>query len=280
MQWWPRSPRPPELALAALLLVGAGAAGAGPEDDRARFLAAHARSFPGVPAADYIYGALAASADARAQYEQIMEFPPFVGDIERGHRLWDAPLADGSRLADCFPDGGAGAAARHPLVEPDGTLVSFERAINRCRERAGDRPWPYGTGLMALATAWGRTLSDGYPMAIRVEGAAALRHYDNGRRLYFRRIGQMNLSCAACHLQYAGHTLRTEILSPAVGQATHWPVFRGGENLTTLQGRYRRCMEQIRAEPPEAGSEALDELEYFHAYLSNGLPLKASVFRK
>jgi L-cysteine S-thiosulfotransferase len=65
-----------------------------------------------------------------------------------------------------------------------------------------------------------------------------------------------------------------------VGQATHWPVFRGGDNLNTIQARYKRCLEQVRAVPFEIGSEEFNNLEYFHSYLSNGLPLKASVYRK
>jgi sulfur-oxidizing protein SoxA len=44
--------------------------------------------------------------------------------------------------------------------------------------------------------------------------------------------------------------------------------------------RYRRCLEQMRAPPLAAGSEELNNLEYFHSYLSKGLPLRASVYRK
>jgi sulfur-oxidizing protein SoxA len=60
----------------------------------------------------------------------------------------------------------------------------------------------------------------------------------------------------------------------------HWPVFRGGDTLVTLQQRYDGCYKQVRAVPPAQGGAALNNLEYFHSYLSNGLPMKASVFRK
>jgi sulfur-oxidizing protein SoxA len=39
-------------------------------------------------------------------------------------------------------------------------------------------------------------------------------------------------------------------------------------------------MEAVRAVPFAAGSEELNNLEYFHSYTSNGLPLKASVYRR
>ncbi len=48
----------------------------------------------------------------------------------------------------------------------------------------------------------------------------------------------------------------------------------------TLQGRFKRCMEQMRAEPFGYNSEEWNNLEYYLSYISNGLPLKSSVFRK
>lgn len=77
----------------------------------------------------------------------------------------------------------------------------------------------------------------------------------------------------------AGKILRTEILSPSFGQTTHWPVFRGGDNLNTLHIPYRRCMEQIRASPFPADSEELNNLGHFQPYLSNGPPMRESVYR-
>ena len=96
----------------------------------------------------------------------------------------------------------------------------------------------------------------------------------------FRRIGQLNAACAKCHLYNAGRIMRMEIISPALGHATHWPIFRGGEELMTFQGRFKRCMEQMRAVPYGYDSVEWNDLEYFLSYLSNGIPLKSSVMRK
>jgi sulfur-oxidizing protein SoxA len=57
-------------------------------------------------------------------------------------------------------------------------------------------------------------------------------------------------------------------------------VFRGGDNLVQLQQRYVGCYRSVRAISPAAGSAMMNNLEYFHSSLSNGMPLKASVFRK
>ena len=67
-------------------------------------------------------------------------------------------------------------------------------------------------------------------------------------------------------------------LSPAVGQAVHWPVVRAGKPLT-LQQRIRECLELMGAAPFPAGSDELNNIEYFRAYLSNGLTLKANAAR-
>ena len=153
--------------------------------------------------------------------------------------------------------------------------------INRCLRDSGETEYKFNDkATMGIITAYARTLSDGMRVDVRVEGPAALAKYEQDKKLYFTRIGQYNFSCASCHMVNAGKILRTEILSPTVGQTTHWPVFRGGDNLNTLHMRYRRCMEQRRASPFPAGSEELDNLEYFQSYLSNGLPMRASVYRK
>jgi sulfur-oxidizing protein SoxA len=67
---------------------------------------------------------------------------------------------------------------------------------------------------------------------------------------------------------------------PPSARLPSWPVFRGGDQLVTLQKRYEICHQYVRHVPDKAGSTRYDNLEYFHAYLSNGLVMRASVFRK
>ena len=270
------------LLRAALAAPLACVAQASPEGDRARFLEAHALSFPGIAVADYVHGAFMASADARRHYEDIMAFPPFLPEIERGRVLWETPFRNGRGYADCLPGAGRMIAGRYPHYEPaEDRVITFEMALNRCRRANGEPEYRYDDrATMGLLTAWARSLSDGMPMDIRVEGAGARRRYENGRRLFFRRMGQMNFACATCHLHNAGRVMRMETISPAVGQAVHFPIWRGAEQLYTAHMRFTRCMEQVRAAPFPMGSEAFNDLEYFHAALSNGLPLQANVYRR
>ena len=50
--------------------------------------------------------------------------------------------------------------------------------------------------------------------------AEALEAYEDGRRLYFTKKGQLNFSCADCHVYQTGTKLRADIPSPAIGHPT------------------------------------------------------------
>lgn len=257
-------------------------ASADPESDRLAILALYKQKFPDIPLDAYVDGALMLSPDAKSQFDSIMEFPPFQGDIDKGRQLWEKPFANAHRFADCFPNGGHNIAGDYPQYDAAADkVVTFEMALNRCLTRNDESEFKYSDKLtMGILTAYARSLSDGMRLNVRVETPGARAKYEEGKRRYYQRVGQYNFACASCHMENAGRILRTEILSPVAGQATHWPVFRGGDNLNTLQMRFRRCLEQMRAAPLAPGSEELNNLEYFHSYVSNGLPMRASVYRK
>ena len=271
------------LVLAGLgIALGAVAANAAPEDERLKVVDYFKNKYSDVKIDDYIYGALAFDPDSKAQYNSIMEFPPYVGEIDKGEKLWKTPFKNGKTYADCLPNGGKMIAGNYPMFdEAKGKVVTFEDAINACRVANGEEPYSYSDmKTMGLVTAYARTLSDGMKMNIRVDSPAAMKAFEDGKKTYYTRAGQLNFSCANCHVDAAGNRLRSELLSPVVGQATHWPVFRGGERLVTLQNRYVGCFKQVRHMPDKEGSTRFNNLEYFHSYLSNGLEMKASVFRK
>ena len=271
------------LALAGIgVMMGAVAANAGPEEDRLKVVNYIKNKYPDVKIDDFIHGALAFNPDAKAQYDSVMEFPPYVGEIEKGEKMWNTPLKSGKTYADCLPNGGKMIAGNYPMFdEAKGKVVTLEDAINDCRVANGEEAYKHGDPkTMGLLTAYMRTLSDGMKMNIKVNSPGALKAFEDGKKTYYSRAGQLNFSCASCHIDNAGVNLRSELLSPVVGQATHWPVFRAGERLTTLQKRYEGCFRQVRHVNEKAGSTRFNNLEYFHSYLSNGMEMQASVFRK
>ena len=264
------------------IALGAATTHASPEKDRQEFIKHYTAKFPNIKIEDYVYGALAFDADSRAQYDAIMEFPPFDSEIEKGRQMWETPFKNGKTYADCLPNGGKQIAGNYPMFdEAKGKVVTLHDAINQCRTANGEEAYKLNDmKTMGVLTAYMRTLSDGMMMNIKAETPRAMAAYEDGKKTFFSRKGQLNFACSSCHVQNAGSRLRSELISPAVGHAVHWPVFRGGDNLVSLQNRYSGCYRQVRAVPPAVGSETMNNLEYFHSALSNGLPLKASVFRK
>ncbi|MES2364486.1 MAG: sulfur oxidation c-type cytochrome SoxA [Pseudomonadota bacterium] len=264
------------------LLLGTLNVNASPEQDRQHLLHYFGTKYPDIKPENYVYGALAFDPDAMEQYKSIMDFPPFSSVVEQGKKMWETPFKNGKTYASCFPNGGKDVAGNYPYFDnKTNQVVTFEMAINACRTANGEEAYKYNdVKTMGTLTSYARTLSDGMLMNIKVQGPAANAAYEAGKKQFYDRRGQLNFSCASCHVANAGNHLRSEVLSPVVGQATHWPVFRGGENLVTLQERYVGCNKQVRAVPFAPGSVEYNDLEYFHSYVSNGLPMKASVFRK
>ena len=89
------------------------------------------------------------------------------------------------------------------------------------------------------------------------------------------------MACADCHVYNAGNKIRADLLSPGLGQVTHFPVYRSawGE-LGTLHRRYDGCNKQVRATVQGPGSGEYRTLEYFHTYMSNGLEINGPGSRK
>jgi L-cysteine S-thiosulfotransferase len=264
------------------IALGAATALASPESDKQELIKYYTQKYPNVKVDDYIYGALAFDPDSKAQYDAIMEFPPFDSDIEKSRKMWETPFKNGKTYASCLPNGGKQIAGNYPMFdEAKGKVVTLQDVLNDCRTMNGEEAYKVNDmKTMGLLTVYARSLSDGMLMNVKVEGPKATAAYEDGKKTFFSRKGQLNFACATCHVQNGGNRLRSELLSPAVGHTVHWPVFRGGDNLVTLQQRYQGCFTQVRQVPPQQGGVTMNNLEYFHSSLSNGLPMKANVFRK
>lgn len=268
--------------LGTAVLMAPVAAQATPEQDRQQLQDFYKKRFPQLKLTDYVDGALALDADAKAQADSIMDFPPYGSDLEKSKKMWETPFKNGQTYASCLPNGGKNVAGNYPYFDDkQGKVVTFEMELNTCREKNGEKPLNHADmNTMGLLTSYARSLSNGMLMNVKVEGPGAIAAYEEGKRLFYGRRGQLNFACATCHVQLGGNRIRSELLSPALGQSTHWPAFRGGEKVTTLQARYAQCNKNVRSEPFKPGSEEYNNLEYFHSYMSNGLPLESAVYRK
>lgn len=265
-------------ALLATALALAAAASHASHDAIKKDIAARLQAqLPALAPADYALGAAAFDLELRARVEENGAAAAAI--VEAGQKLWNRKFRDGRTLAACFPNGGRRIAASYPQYDTRlKRVVTLEMAVNQCLKTHSEALYdPADPQTMGAATAYLRSLSNGMKLAVRVPAAAEER-FEEGRRLYFTRMGQRNFACASCHIHGAGRRFTETPLSPAIGQATHWPVARDG-SAVTLHARIRECLELMGAAPFAAGSEELNHLEYFLAYLSNGLPLKANAWR-
>jgi sulfur-oxidizing protein SoxA len=85
---------------------------------------------------------------------------------------------------------------------------------------------------------------------------------DNGWRLFQSRIGQLGLSCAACHEANWGKRLGGSVIPQA--HPNGYPLYRlEWQAVGSLQRRLRNCMIGVRAEPFDFGAPEFVDLELY-----------------
>lgn len=255
-----------------------------PERDLRQFRQHYQTLFPQLAWRDYVEGVYALDPIARQSWQAIEEFPPYEPAIEAGERAFQHALRDGAHYADCLPNRGLGIAQRYPVWDKTrGEVITLPRALNDCRRQHGEAELRYDSPELLALHAYLSFTSRGLPITIDVprDDPRALAAYAEGRRYYFTRRGQLEFSCATCHWHNAGKRLRAEVLSPSLGHATHWPVYRlqWGE-IGSLHRRFNECHRQIRAATLPEQSAPYRHLEYFLTYLGNGLPFNGPSTRK
>lgn len=204
--------------------------------------------------------------------------------VEDGARLWtQADSAAGKSCASCHGDAAQsmkGVAARYPAVDAaSGKLLNLELRINDCRaQRMAAKPFAYESNELLSLTAYVAAQSRGLPMAVEVTGPAA-PYFERGKALFGQRQGQLNLSCAQCHVDLAGQRLRGDIISHGVGVG--YPVYRlEWQGVGSLHRRLRACSQGVRAVQADYGSLDYVSLELYLAKRAEGLTIDAPAIRK
>jgi len=270
-------------AIVAALLVQQIAL-AGPEEDRLALVAHFQSRFPDIPFAEFANGIYAIDSDARSQWLEIEEFPPYEFAVERGKELWQKALPDGTMLVDCFAAQLPDIRGQFPNFDvASGEVITLELAINDCRIENNQPPLEYDSSEMIDLTAYLAFEARGTKVDVRVpdDQPGALAAYESGKRFYYSKRGQLNFACADCHVTSAGQWVRADRLSASIGHTTHFPVYRsklGG--MISLQKRFAGCIRDVRAKPFELQSTQYRNLEYFLSYMSNGLEWNGPGARK
>jgi sulfur-oxidizing protein SoxA len=234
------------------------------------------QKFPTVKHEDFVNGPYSMNEDMKRQWQEKEEFPPYEFALDAGKEMFATPFRNGKTYADCFPNGGIGIRQNYPYFdEKEGKVVTLELALNRCREANGETPYSYVKDEMASLTAYTAFTSRGKAMDIKIpDDPRALEAFENGKRYFYTRRGQLNFSCASCHVQSPGERIRAEILAPALGILNAMPIYRSEwSGMGTTSRRFITCNSQTRAVPLEPQADEYRDVEYFLSYVANGLPI-------
>lgn len=268
--------------LAALLSLASASSGFAvepkpdPEADFKAFREYFTAKFPNVKLDDFVNGPYSMNDDMRKQWEEKEAFPPYDFAVEKGKELFETKFRNGKSFSDCFENGGIGVRQTFPRFDPTtGSVLTLESAVDKCLTANGEKPYSYTSDDMASVTAYMAFTSRGKPFEIKIpDDPRALSAYENGKRYFYTRRGQLNFSCASCHVQSPGERIRAEVLAPALGITAALPIYRsewGG--MGTATRRYMTCNSQVRATPLAPDDELYRDVDYFLSYMSNGLPI-------
>lgn len=204
--------------------------------------------------------------------------------VARGETLWQEPAGkEGKSCAGCHGDARSsmkGVATRYPLMDAGSArLINLEGRIEQCRERRQQaEPFKRESAELLAIGAYVAHQSRGMPVNVTIDWQN--RHnFEAGRAMYYRRMGQMNLSCAQCHQENWGRKLGPETISQGHGVA--YPIYRlEWQTMGSLHRRFRSCLSGVRAELlPQGAAEFLD-LELYLAWRASGLPIETPGVRR
>lgn len=200
-----------------------------------------------------------------------------------GEALWSEDPGTGAEsCAGCHGEAGtamSGVAASYPAWDAQSERpVDLAGRIEMCRTRHQQAD-PFGResdNLLAL-TAFVTQQSKGLPIT-PPDDARLSPWQEQGEVLFTTRMGQLNLSCAQCHDDHAGHSLASALIPEA--HPTGYPQYRlEWQTMGSLSRRFDNCLFGVRAERSEVGSDHYIALELYLKSRAAGLSVESPAIR-
>lgn len=203
--------------------------------------------------------------------------------VKRGERLWNEAAGTAEKsCAFCHNKAEtsmASVGSRYPAYSKEMKKpISLEQRINLCRRKHMKAPvMGYNSKDLIALTAYVKSFSRGRPVSVKVDGRLN-KAFQEGRKAYYRRRGQLNMSCAQCHEYYAGKQFRAMTMSQ--GQSNAYPAYSVGvDRVVSLHERFQSCNRLVRSEPFGLGSDAYVNLELYLAWRGRGLDVETPGLR-
>ncbi len=205
--------------------------------------------------------------------------------VERGSEVWNAVEGTaGKSCASCHGDAAEsmkGVGAEYPKWNAAaGKPYNLELQINDCRvNNMGAEPYKFDAADQKALVTFVKHQSLGMPVHVNLDEGDMRAWWENGKEHYYRRTGQLNLSCANCHEDNNGNYIRADHLSQ--GNVNGFPTYRfntGG--MVSLHNRFRGCIRDTRASYPAAFSDDLMALEVYVTWRGTGLSVETPAVRQ
>jgi L-cysteine S-thiosulfotransferase len=220
--------------------------------------------------------------DTRAMQDDDTSNPAMLFVLD-GEQLWAKKTGSAAKAcADCHGDARGsmkGAAARYPAFDKAlGRPVTLDQRINLCRaDHQQATPLPYESRDLLALSAFVAHQSRGAAITAG-DDPQAKPFVEQGRELFMRREGQLNLACANCHDDNFDKRLAGAPITQ--GQPTGYPLYRlEWQTLGSLERRLRSCMSGVRAQAYEYGSPELVALELYLMSRAHGRPMETPAVR-
>ncbi|WP_267177765.1 sulfur oxidation c-type cytochrome SoxA [Sneathiella aquimaris] len=236
----------------------------------------------GHPLDEIISGYNYRTPETQSLQDDDFENPGFIW-VEKGEELWSAvDGAAGKSCESCHEDASETlktAGAHFPKWNDDlGKPINLEQQINKCRtDQMQAKAWKWESEELLAMTAYTRMQSRGEPVKVEIDGKMK-PFFEQGKDLYYTRVGQLDMACSNCHEDNYGNQIRSDLLSQ--GQTNGFPTYRlKWQKLGSTHRRFKGCMKNIRATPYAVGSDEFVNLELYIAYRGQGLKVEAPAVR-
>ena len=205
--------------------------------------------------------------------------PAFIF-IDQGIELWEKKEGD-KACASCHGNIASMKGLRAELPRwnnKKNELYTMEEYINDCRhERMGLEKWKWSESKMTAMTSLISLQSRGMAVNVKIDGPVS-QSFELGKKIYYTRLGQLDMSCANCHEDYYDIMIRADHLSQ--GQINGFPTYRlKNAKMNSIHGRFKGCMKNIRATPYKEGSDEFKALELFVSSRGQGLSVESPSVR-
>lgn len=203
--------------------------------------------------------------------------------VAKGAAMFSTKGKNGKSCTTCHDEGGKQLdpkrIAQYPVLDSKTKrpITLQQRILNEWSEQLGNPPLKYESNDALAMETFVRNLARGQVVNVQTTGAMS-PFYEQGKKLFETRGGQLNMACNLCHDDHPGQLLRAQVLSQ--GQTNGFPTYRlASSTVIGTQSRINQCYKSVRAEEQPFGSEDFALMELYMNARGNGLKIETPAVR-